>query len=252
MLQLERHLKIMGLLSHREVVRISELSEIFGVSQNTIRRDLRVLSEKGLLSITHGGAVAKRPVLMGTPIDQREIRDIQEKQAIGLKAAELVQPGEAVILDAGTTTEQIAKSLNDKLDVTVITNGLNIAMALSKAPGVTVVMTGGILNEVTGCLAGFHAEQFISQFHVNKAFISAGGATLSSVTNTNAFEVQIKRSMMSVAEHSYLVIDHHKLGKTSLAPFATVDEFRAIFTGSGGNPEIIEELRARGTEIILC
>lgn len=120
------------------------------------------------------------------------------------------------------------------------------------AQGITVVMTGGILNEITGCLAGFHAEQFVSQFHVNKIFISAGGVSLTSVTNTNAFEVQIKRSMMEVAEESFLVVTHHKLGKISLAPFAAPEDFKAILTDSGVDPVVVDSFRSRGFEVILC
>jgi DeoR/GlpR family transcriptional regulator of sugar metabolism len=252
MLQLERQLKIMSLLTQREAVKIAELSNVFGVSQNTIRRDLQTLADKGFLSITHGGAVLNSQAPMGLPIDQREIRNIQEKRAIGMKAAELITNGEAIILDAGTTTYQIAKALKGKKRLTVITNAFNIAMELSVAQGITVVMTGGILNEITGCLAGFHAEQFISQFHVNRAFISAGGVSLDSVTNTNAFEVQIKRSMMAVAEESYLVVTHHKIGQASLAPFAVPEDFQAILTDSGLDLALAEKFRSRGVEVILC
>lgn len=252
MLQLERQLKIISLLGQQEAVKIAELSELFGVSQNTIRRDLQALADKGFLNITHGGAVLNSQVPMGLPIDQREIRNIQEKRAIGLKAADMITEGEAIILDAGTTTGQIAKAIKGKKSLTVITNAFNIALELSGAQGITVVMTGGILNEITGCLAGFHAEQFISQFHVSKTFISAGGVSLDSVTNTNAFEVQIKRSMMAVAEESFLVVTHHKIGQTSLAPFAVPEDFRAILTDSGVDPDSVERFRSRGVEVILC
>lgn len=252
MLQLERQLKIMNLLNQKEAARITELSELFGVSQNTIRRDLQSLADKGFISITHGGAVLNNQPPMGLPIHLREIRNIQEKQAIGLRAGEMIQEGEAVILDAGTTTEQIARAIRHKKEITVITNAFNIALELSTVPGITVVMTGGILNEVTGCLAGFHAEQFISQFHVDKAFISAGGVSVTSVTNTNAFEVQIKRSMMAVAEQSLLVVTHDKLGKTSLAPFAGPEEFHAVLTDSGADSAVVAALRSANIEVILC
>ena len=252
MLQLERQLKIMNLLNQKEAARITELSELFGVSRNTIRRDLQALADKGFLSITHGGAVLSSQAPMGLPIDLREISNIQEKRAIGLRAGQMIQEGEAVILDAGTTTEQIARAIKHKKDLTVVTNGFNIALELSTAPGITVVMTGGILNEITGCMAGFHAEQFISQFHVDRAFISAGGISLTQVTNTNAFEVQIKRSMMSVAEHCFLVVTHDKLGKTSLAPFATPDEFDSVLTDSGAEETIVADFRGAHIELILC
>ncbi len=252
MLQLERQIRIMSLIGQRQAVTIVDLAREFDVSQNTIRRDLQALAEKGFLSLTHGGAVFNRQAPMGMPLSQREVDHIQEKRAIGLKAAEMVGEGEAVILDAGTTTEQIAIALKDRSTLTVITNAINVAGQLRAAAGVTVVLTGGILNDVTGCVAGFHAEQFLGQFHAAKAFISAGGVTADSVTNTNAFEVQIKRRMMAAAEQSFLVVSHHKLGRTSLVPFARPGDFRAILTDAEAEPEIVERLRATGTEVVLC
>ncbi len=252
MLQLERQLKIMNLIGQRQAVTIVDLAREFDVSQNTVRRDLQALADKGFLSLTHGGAVLNRQAPMGVPLAQREVNHIQEKRAIGLRAAEMVGEGEAVILDAGTTTEQIAIALKDRAALTIITNAINIAAHLRTAAGVTVVLTGGVLNDVTGCVAGFHAEQFLGQFHAAKAFISAGGVTVDTVTNTNAFEVQIKRRMMAAAEQSFLVVSHHKLGRTSLVPFARPGDFKAILTDAQADPEIVARLRELGTEVVLC
>jgi DeoR family transcriptional regulator, fructose operon transcriptional repressor len=252
MLQLERQLKIVSTLGQSKAVSIVDLSAAFGVSQNTIRRDLQTLAEKGLVSLTHGGAVVNDHAPMGLPLSQREVSGMQEKQAIGLRALELVAEGEAVMLDAGTTTEQIAIAIKDRRSLTVITNALNIAARLQGVPGFTVVLTGGVLNDVTGCVAGFHAEEFLAQFHADKAFISAGGITADSVTNTNAFEVQIKRRMMASAEESYLVVGHAKIGRTSLVPFARPADFKAVLTDAGADPEAVERLRAAGVEVIVC
>ena len=189
---------------------------------------------------------------MGNSLVERQINNIQEKHAIGLKAADIISDGEAIILDAGTTTEQIAKAISKKKRLTVITNAFNIALILSEMKGITVVMTGGIFNVITGCLAGFHAEQFINQFHVDKAFISAGGVNLENVTNTNAFEVQIKHAMMDVADESYLVVTHHKIGRTSLVPFANVKDFHAILTDAGVDQDQVERIQSAGVQIVLC
>ncbi len=252
MLQLERQLKIMNLLSQTRAVAVVDLARTFRVSQNTVRRDLQALAEKGFLSLTHGGAVLDSQIPMGAPLSQREVSHIEEKRAIGLRAAAMVGEGEAIILDAGTTTEQIALALKDRRSLTVITNAMNIAGRLQGAAGVTVVLTGGILNDVTGCVAGFHAEQFLGQFHADKAFISAGGVTTDGVTNTNAFEVQIKRRMMAAAQESFLVVSSAKVGRRSLVPFAKPADFRAIITDAGADAETVERLRSTGTEVILC
>jgi DeoR family fructose operon transcriptional repressor len=252
MLQLERQLKIMNLLGLKEAATVTELTELFGVSANTVRRDLLALEEKGFLSVTHGGAVWNKRASMGLSLQQRQINHIQEKEAIGIGAAQLVSDGESIILDAGTTTGQIAKALKRRSNLTVITNAFNIAMELTESEGITLVMTGGIYSHVTGCLAGFHAEKFLSEFHVNKAFLSAGGVTLENVTNTNVFEVQIKRSIMAAAEETYLVVTHQKLQKVSLVPFASTADFRAIITDAGADVEALGRFRDRGIEVITC
>ena len=126
----------MSLLGQREVVKITELSELFEVSQNTVRRDLKILADKGFLSMTHGGAVATRQVSMGIPIAQREIKNIQEKQAIGLRAAELIDPGDSVILDAGTTTSPMKAKGVGELGICGV--GAAVANAIYNAVGVRV------------------------------------------------------------------------------------------------------------------
>ena len=251
-MQLERQIEILKLLHSGRAVTISGLSSRFRVSQNTIRRDLKSLSARGIVKLTHGGALPIDKLQMGLPLSEREVYQIEEKRAIGMKAAEIIEDGEAIALDAGTTTEQIALAVAEKKNLTVITNGLNIAQTLSEAAGVTVVLIGGILNDITKCLAGFHAEQFISQFHVKKAFISAGGVSLDSITNTNAFEVQIKRRMMDIAEETYLVVTHHKIGKTSLAPFARMQDFNVLLTDKGADPKSVEYYRQKGIRVLLC
>ena len=252
MLQLERQLEIMNLLQEKEVIRIKTLSERFNVSGNTIRRDLKHLAAEGYLNITHGGAVLNKDLKMGRPLNERQVSNIIEKRCIGLKAAELISDGEAIILDAGTTTGQIAEAIKNRKGLTVITNAFNIAKELLDAPGITVVLTGGILNNITMSVAGFHAEQFVKQFHVSKAFISAGGVTIDEVTNTNGFEVQIKRNFMSVAEQVILTVNHEKIGREALASFAKIGDFDTLITDAGISDEDVEKIRKKGIEVILC
>ncbi|NOY07440.1 MAG: DeoR/GlpR transcriptional regulator [Spirochaetes bacterium] len=252
MLQLERQLEIMNLLQKEEVIRIKTLSDKFRVSVNTIRRDLKHLASEGYLNITHGGAVINRDLKMGMTLNERQISFIAEKRRIGLKSAELIADGEAIILDAGTTTEQVAKAIKNRRGLTVITNAFNIAKELHDIPGITVVLTGGILNNITMSAAGFHAEQFVKQFHVAKAFISAGGVTLDDVTNTNGFEVQIKRNFMAVAEEVILTVNHQKIGREALVSFAKITDFDILITDNGISDEYAEKIRNKGVKVILC
>jgi DeoR/GlpR family transcriptional regulator of sugar metabolism len=252
MLPAERHVRIVSILEDKGVINIEALSDTFGVSRNTVRRDLRRLEEQGLLRLTHGGAVATNQVPMGRPVQERADLYVDQRQRIGATAAKLVREGDSVLLDAGTTTEQIALHLKPKSSITVITNALNVAAALAPARGITTVVIGGILNNVTGCTAGFHAEQFLYRFHVNKAFISAGGVTEETAYNTNAFEVQMKQEMMDAADEAVLVVSSNKIGATSLAAVCPVSEFSALVTDDQADERILSKIRALGVEVILC
>lgn len=251
-MKVQREIDIVSCLRKRGTARITELSELLGVSKNTIRRDLRNLESQGVLRVTYGGAVLSDDMPMGMPLNQREIQFIDEKQRIGQAANALIPDGAAVLLDAGTTTEQIAVALHDRSGLTVVTNGLNIMVRLADASDLVAVSTGGSFNTITHCFVGFHAEQVLSQFHVDIAFIAAGGVTAQGVTNTNTAEVQIKKTMLDIAEKTVLVVSHEKIGRRALAPFAELNQIDTIITDDRADPAVLETLRSMGPEIIVC
>jgi DeoR/GlpR family transcriptional regulator of sugar metabolism len=251
-MQLERQMAILKALQTNGTVSVTDLSRTHAVALNTIRRDLRSLEQQGLLAVTRGGAVGAAEAQMGLTLGQREDQLAEEKQRIGRKACEFIGSGQAIILDAGTTTERIVPGLREFRNLTVITNGLNIARCLSGIPGITIVLCGGILNEVTGSLAGFHAEEFIRQFHVDTAFISAGGVSVDGISNTNAFEVRMKRSMIAAADKVVLVATREKIGRVSLAPFAGLEEIDLVITDTGASGEELVRLRECGLEVLTC
>jgi DeoR family fructose operon transcriptional repressor len=252
MLPAERHIRIVSILEEKGVITIEALSDAFDVSRNTVRRDLRRLEEQGLLRLTHGGAVATNQVPMGPPVHERADLYVDERRRIGATAAKMVRDGDSILLDAGTTTEQIARHLKPESGITVITNALNVAAALAQSKGITAVIIGGILNNVTGCTAGFHAEQFLYQFHVNKAFISAGAVTEETAYNTNAFEIQMKQEMMDAADEAVLVVSSNKVGAASLAAISRVSEFSALITDDQADAGTLSKIHDLGVEVILC
>lgn len=251
-LQIERQIAIMNLLKQEPLVRVDELSRQFGVSTNTIRRDLRSMEEQGLLRLTHGGAVGPANLPMGQPITDREDQYVSQKRCIGEFAANMIADGATVILDAGTTTEQIARAFAPTLQATVITNGLNVAQSLIQLPKVTVILVGGILNNTTYCTAGFHAEEFLSSFQVSCAFLSAGGEQHGTVFNTNVFEVQIKQQMMDIAGETYLVCTSNKFGTPSLAAFADLSDFTGVITDSELTPNRKADIERVGIRVWIC
>ena len=230
MLKAERELRIINRIRSDKIVKLSELSAAIGASENTIRRDLKRLQETGVLKRTHGGAI-----LTESPHNMHSADDVEwlvrqnqfpvEKSRIGKKAVEMVGDGETIILDAGSTTIEIAKNLRGKRNLTVVTNAVNIGLELAHGEVVTVVLTGGILREYSQSLVGPLAEGFLSGIHVDRMFLSACGVTIEAgITNSNTAEVPIKRAMIKAAREVILVVSRDKIGKQSFTQIAPLGQ----------------------------
>jgi DeoR/GlpR family transcriptional regulator of sugar metabolism len=252
MIQVERQMEILNLLKRDSLVRVDSLAERFDVSTNTIRRDLRAMEGQGLLQLTHGGAIATNHLQMGQTIGARADDHLDQKQRIGAAAAGMVKDGATILLDAGTTTEHVARALPMDARLTALTNGLNVAHELMRRPNVTTILIGGMLSSTTYCSAGFLAEEFLSHFEVQQAFLSIGGEKNGSVFNTNVFEVQIKQRMIEAAEQSYVVCTSNKIGAPSLAAFARLQEFAGMVTDRDIDRNGKQELERYGIPVWFC
>ncbi|MGA2641914.1 MAG: DeoR/GlpR family DNA-binding transcription regulator [Spirochaetia bacterium] len=257
MLKPERELKIISKLRSEGVVRLPELSTLIGTSENTIRRDLTRLESMGILRRTHGGAI------LNDFDDQRSSEDTEwiarqkkfplEKERIGRKAAELVHDGDAIVLDAGTTTMQIARNLHAKRNITVVTNAVNIGLEIVRSDSITVLLTGGILRDISKSLVGPLNEEFLSgNMHVDWMFLSAGGVSIDGgITNANTVEIPIKKAMIRASREVVLTVTHDKIGKRSFAPIASLDAISTIITDADADRELLKPLEDRGIKIIL-
>ncbi len=251
MLEVERHRSIIKEIKQNGVIRVPDLGKLLDVSQNTIRRDLQKLEEEGLLKRTHGGAIAEDFYGIDLPFITREDKYREEKQRIGRKAAELIQDGETIILDAGTTVAQIARNIKNRRNLTVITNAVNVALELAHCRDIVTILTGGIIREITNCLVGFVAEKFLSETHVDKTFLAAGGVTIiEGLTNPNPFEVQVKKAMIKAAREVILAVTYNKFGKKALIPIASVKAVHKIVTDNGISQREISAFQQLDIQII--
>jgi len=252
-LQIERQLTIQTLIKKSQTVRIDELASRLRVSPNTIRRDLAILEQQGVLKRTQGGAVlpdAQTP--MRQPFEQRSRSYSAEKEAIGRYAATLVEPGSTIILDAGTTTQQLANHLHEIEELTVATNSLEIAYSLTSSPNITLIVSGGIFIESTRSLTGLPAEHFFSQIHAAQLFLGARGVSIEDgLTNANMYETPIKKQMIQVAKEIILLADHSKFGKVTLSPFASLSSIHKIITDWRTPQETIQEIEALGITVVV-
>ncbi len=252
MLAAERQRAIVATLRQHGSVSVADLCDHFAVSSNTVRRDLRALEQSRLVTIVHGGAVSNEVKDTEIPFPTRQVSAVNEKMLIGTRAAMLVGDKEAIILDAGTTTHEIAKALRHRQDLTVITNSLNIAQELTDHSGCVTIVSGGVARATSNCLVGALAERALSEWHVAKAFISAGGVDLDAgLTNPNPFEVPIKQTMIKAARQVILVATSDKFGYRSLAPFAPLRAVHTIVTDDKLTAEMAASIRRLGIELVI-
>ncbi len=255
-----RHEAICAGLTATGRVSISDLAGRLGVTPVTIREDLKHLEKQGVLTRTRGGALASPPV-HPPPAESASSPEIAleltsrahrpEKTAIAAYAAALVRNGHTIIIDVGSTTTAMAGALAPDLrDVVVITNGLNIALTLERAPGVTVIVTGGTLRPLQHSLVAPMGTILLDKLKADVAFLGCNGVDLSrGFTNTNIAEAEIKQAMLESADRGVFLADHTKIGTVASAFVADVDRADLLVTDSGADPEVLETLRAGGLEI---
>ncbi len=251
-LQVERYLHIHNLVKQKNTVMIRELSKSLNVSTNTIRRDLANLEKQGLLRRTHGGAVFVDSN-QSMPYETRSREGLTEKEKIGRKAATLVRASGTVIIDAGTTTRQLALYLKGISRLTVLTNSLEIAEILSQNPNIIVIVSGGILQVSSRHLIGMPAEQFFSRIRVDQLFTSANAISLEEgLLSSNLHIVPIKRKMIEAAKETIIIADSSKFNQTGIGLIGPLSAAQKLITDTGIAPEVADRIRAMGIELIIA
>lgn len=262
--------QILEIIVQRGFARVGELSEHFGTSGVTIRSDLDALSVARAIQRVHGGAIAGAALgapagqtggaaqpSLEKPFELAALAATAEKARIAAAAAGLIRSGQAIVLDVGTTTTAIARAMlarDDLEDVVVITNALNIALALEPAiPRFTVVVTGGTLRPLQHSLVDPLAGAVLSQIRADIAFIGCSGVdAIAGITNVNLPEADLKRRMIAAAARSIVVADSSKLGIAQLSRVAPISEIDTLITGVEGNAQQIQLLRAVGLTVVVA
>ncbi len=253
MVPAERRKQILELIEKRNSISVAELCQLLEVSDMTIRRDLRILSNRGLLERVHGGALSRRGRSYEPPYLSRASNQVVQKEIIGRCAAALVHEGDSIALDVGTTTLELAKALVHTPNLTIITASLPIANVLSEAPNIRLILTGGIVRHQELSMIGHIAEQTYREFHIDKAFVGIGGLhPEAGLTEYNLEDTLVKKAMIASAEQVIVVADSSKLGETCFASVGPLSIVDTLVTDANAPSEIIEQLRARDIEVIFA
>jgi len=226
MLAIERRNAILEKLQADRRVVVSELSALFDVSEETIRRDLDKLETEGYVIKSYGGAVLNENANLDLPFNIRKNRNVVGKQKIAEQISEMIHEGEHIFLDASSTAVAIAKAIKNKNDITVITNSLEIAIELLEAPGCKVISTGGVLMDTAFGFVGHMTDRAINCYYVDKAIISSKGVDIrAGFTDSDERHANNKKSMLDAAKEKILAVDHSKFNRIS---FAKIGDFRDL------------------------
>jgi len=247
----ERLQEIESLVKQRQHIRVTELSAQLGVSEPTIRRDLKKLELMGRVRREHGGVSAAEATIAEPPILQRSGEALAEKSRIGRATADLIHDGETIFLGSGTTTLEVARHLDGKKGLTVITNALNVAHQLENNENITLIITGGVVRHSEQSMIGHIVEQTLRDLRADKAIVSMRAVSIQEgLTNVDPLETITDRIIIQCAREVILVADHSKFGKVATSVVAPITAVHRVVTDQQISPEIVKQLCLLGIEVI--
>ena len=253
MLPEQRRRKILDLLEKQGQITVRDLVEQFSISSVTVRSDLDALGASGAVVRSHGGAVRQLEAASDYPLRLKETVHRAEKAQIGKAAANLVQPGDVIILNSGITTTEIARQLKARCirGITVISNAINVISELAETPGISVIGIGGVLRPVSLSFVGPQAEAMLKDLHADKLFLSVDGFDLEhGPTTPDVLEAHLNGLMMAVAKENTVVADFSKLGRPSVSRIGSIEQIHRLITDTKAPQDLVKAFRARGIEVI--
>ncbi len=253
MLAIERRRWIAESIRSRGVVSVTEMAEALGTSEITLRRDLRVMAEEGLLVRTHGGAVLPEGLAHEPSYSVKANRAAPEKAAIARLAAGMIRPGDSIVLGPGTTTLALARLLVDCPELTVVTNSLLVAQALMPAGRVEVILTGGTLRRAIHALVGPATEESLRTLRASQAFISGNGLTAERGLSTpSPLVAATDRALAAAAQQIVVLADHTKVGHETMCQTVPPGDISTLITDAEAHPEQLAAIREAGVAVLVA
>ena len=249
MLNEERRHRIQEIISQKKRILVKEISNIFNISEVTIRKDLEILEKRGILTKVHGGAILNQSSIIDLALTEKERIYPREKDRIAQKAQEMINYGDVIILDSGSTTTQIARHIKFKKGIKVITNAINIASELA-ASEIDLILTGGILREKSFSLVGPIAEDTLREVTADKLFLGVDGIDFHfGLTTPNILEAKVNELMVKAASEVILVADSSKFGRRRMGVIDKVTAVDKIITDKNIPQEVLNRLKAMDIEV---
>jgi DeoR family transcriptional regulator of aga operon len=248
----DRRMYILKKIEQENKVNVTELSQQFLVSEVTIRKDLRYLEKKNILIRSRGGAMKQSLINTDLSIYDRRKQNIKLKEAIGTAAARLISNGETILLDTGTTIMELAKRLPKKIELTVITNSVDITFRLAEYPNIRIIMPGGILRRNSLALVGEQAAESLRNYYCDKYFLSADGIDIQSgIMTMNIEEASLAKLNIKNSKKVIVLIDSSKFQHKGIMTIAPLSEIDMIITDNGVSSEMVDKIRRLGVEVLV-
>ena len=251
MLAIERRNAILEKLQAERRVVVSELSQIYKVSEETIRRDLEKLENDGFAIKSYGGAVINENANVDLPFNIRKKRNVISKQKIAEVISSRIKDGTSIMLDASSTAVYIAKALKERKNLTLITNSIEILIEMFDTPNVNVLSTGGAMREGSFALVGPQTYKMLNSYHVDMAIVSAKGFDLETgLTDTEELHANNKKTMLHAGREKVLAVDSSKFGKTAFTEIGTLEDISMVVTDAKPDEVWLQAFKEYGIECI--
>lgn len=239
------------ILEH-DMVSMEELKETFQISMNTARLDVAQLVNKGTVRKVYGGVCSNNKSNL-VPFDERETRNVLGKRAVGKAAAALVNDGDIIYIDSGTTTMYVMDYLGERKNVTILTNNLNAINRALPYPDLNIISLPGTLERKTNSFVSADSVKTLEKYNIKKAFMAASGILESgTITNSSPLEFEIKKTALRKSEEAYLLIDATKYGKSALLTYANLEDMKGIIVDNEAPRELQELCDAQNVELYIA
>lgn len=257
----ERLTMIYNTIKENQKVFVSDLAEKYNISESSVRLDLAELESRNLIQRTHGGAILKNELSKNVIIDLDTINERtthlqEEKEAIGKKTASLVEDGDTIMIDGGSTTKLVAKYLTDRKNLTVITNSIILIPDFLYNPNINLYLLGGLAQQDHAVCVGYMTDEFVTRFHPQKTIMGIDGISLEkglTAANPSVPAVlTVKRKMIENADQLIIVSDHSKFDRICLMPVAPIDAMDILVTDAGAPKDVIAKIEEKGPRVIIA
>lgn len=247
----KRLIELETYIDEKETVTLTELSKVFNVSLNTIRRDINYLETNGVLKKVYGGVTSLKGNRL-TPFSFRKTKNADKKEQIGKLASNYINNGDLIFIDSGTTTAQILPNLTEGIQFTLLTNNFDVVTQATMFDNIEIIILGNRYYRNTRSFIQSPSATFSTPYNITKAFMSATGISIKNgLTNSDSHEQEIKKYMVTQSSQTYLLVDDSKFDKSSLITYSSLSKIHNLITNSTPSSDYVDFFQKNKIKLII-